>query len=264
MGNVDVELIRQARQPRESDRIKFCSTEEDTALAEIAEGDLASAPDPRFSREALLQTAIGRSVRDWRRRHDLNGLDLAKAAGISLGMLSRIENGTVSPSLGTLQAIGSALGVPVSGLISGYNERSRAVFVSSHYESLRERVSTSLVRETSTSTPLALDAVIVKLASEEDKRPMFDDQGTFFVYCLNGEVTYSHAKKKYAMAQGDSLTFEASGPHGIAMGTRFPVKLLVVRNHVVSKTPKAKAAANVGQDAAKTGDRLHSPVRPGP
>lgn len=236
MGNVDVDLVRRTRQPRESDRVKFCSPEKEAVLAENTESDPVPAPDPRFSREALLQTAIGRAVREWRRRHDLNGLDLAKAAGISLGMLSRIENGTVSPSLSTLQAIGSALGVPVSDLIGGYNEDSRAVFVSSHYASLRNKVSTSLVREVSTSAPLALDAVIVKLDSEEDKQPKFEERGTFFIHCLSGEVTYSHAKKKYPMVPGDSLTFEASGPHGIAKGTRFPARLLIVRNHVTATT----------------------------
>jgi transcriptional regulator with XRE-family HTH domain len=264
MGNVDVDLIRRARQPRESERVEFCSTEEDAALAEISEGDLASTPDPRFSREALLQTAIGRAVRDWRRRHDLNGLDLAKAAGISLGMLSRIENGTVSPSLSTLQAIGSALGVPVSDLIGGYNEHSRAVFVSSHYAGLRNKVSTSLVREVSTSLPLALDAVIVKLDSEEDKQPKFEERGTFFVHCLSGEVTYAHAKKKYPMAQGDSLTFEASGPHGVAMGTRFPAKLLIVRNHVAAKPVKDGAMANARQAVANAAESLRASSRQRP
>jgi transcriptional regulator with XRE-family HTH domain len=248
MGNIDVELIRQARQPRESDRVKFCSTEEDTALAEIAEGDPASAPDPRFSREALLQTAIGRAVRDWRRRYDLNGRELAKAAGISLGMLSRIENGTVSPSLGTLQAIASALGVPVSGLIGGYNEHSRAVFVFSHYESLRDKVSTSLVRAVSTSTPLALDALVVRLESEHDAKPMFEERGTFFVYCLGGEATYSHSAKRYSMSPGDSLTFEAVGPHGVVKCAGYPVKLLVVRNHVAPRPSKDGAVVNARQD----------------
>jgi transcriptional regulator with XRE-family HTH domain len=251
MGNVDVDLIRQAPQARESDRVEFCSTEKDTVLAEIAENDLASARDPRFSREALLQTAIGRAVREWRKRHDLNGPDLAKAAGISLGMLSRIENGTVSPSLGTLQAIGSALGVPVSDLIGGYNEHSRAVFVSSHYASLRDRVAPSLVREVSTSTPLALDALVVRLESEHDAKPMFEERGTFFVYCLGGEATYLHAAKKYPMSSGDSLTFDASDAHGVVKCTRYPVKLLVVRNHLAPKAVKAKVMANARQDDAR-------------
>lgn len=215
-------------------------------MADTAGSDPASSPNPRFSREAILQIAIGRAVRDWRRRHDLNGLDLAKAAGISLGMLSRIENGNVSPSLGTLQAIGSALGVPVTDLIGGYyNEQSRAVFVSSHYASLRDKVSTSLVRELSTSLPLALEAIIVKLDSEGAKQPKFEDRGTFFVYCLAGGVTYSHASKRYSMAPGDSLTFEASGAHGVTKGTQFPVKLLIVRNYQASKVVKAKAMATV-------------------
>ena len=39
MGNVDVDLVRRTRQPRESDRVKFCSPEKEAVLAENTESD---------------------------------------------------------------------------------------------------------------------------------------------------------------------------------------------------------------------------------
>ena len=65
-----------------------------------------------------LELALGVQIRLFRRQHDLSVSDLASAAGISTGMLSKIENGQISPSLATLQAIASALGTPISSLFS--------------------------------------------------------------------------------------------------------------------------------------------------
>lgn len=219
MGKVDVNLVAQARQ-----------------VAQRVKSAPLHGPDQT---NGLLQIALGRAVRDYRRRHDLNGIDLANAAGISFGMLSRIENGTVSPSLSTLQAIGTALGVPVTDLIGRYNEQSRAVFVSSRHEGPMGEVSTSLIREISSSTPLAMHAFIVRLTSEQDRQQRLEERGTFYVYCLSGEVTYAHAAERYSMGPGDSLTFEASGAHGVTKGTRFPVKLLIVRNYQAYRTVAA-------------------------
>jgi DNA-binding XRE family transcriptional regulator len=61
-----------------------------------------------------LEQALGTQVRSLRRQLDLTVSDLAAAAAISIGMLSKIENGQISPSLATLQAIASALNVPIT------------------------------------------------------------------------------------------------------------------------------------------------------
>jgi transcriptional regulator with XRE-family HTH domain len=41
----------------------------------------------------------------------MTGMNLATAAGISVSMLSKVENGAISPSLNTLQSLSSALGL---------------------------------------------------------------------------------------------------------------------------------------------------------
>ena len=53
----------------------------------------------------LLEEAIGREVRNFREKLGLTIAELAKSSGISAGMLSKIENGTTSPSLSTLQSL---------------------------------------------------------------------------------------------------------------------------------------------------------------
>jgi transcriptional regulator with XRE-family HTH domain len=73
--------------------------------------------------ERNLESAIGREVRALRHQHGLTVADLARATGLSIGMLSKIENGITSPSLTTLQGLAHAFSVPVTTFFKSYEER---------------------------------------------------------------------------------------------------------------------------------------------
>ncbi|TIV39283.1 MAG: helix-turn-helix transcriptional regulator, partial [Mesorhizobium sp.] len=83
----------------------------------------------RDTREKVLEVAIGHEVRAFRKKLGITVADLAAATDISLGMLSKIENGITSPSLTTLQALSRALGVPVTAFFRRFEEEHSAVFV---------------------------------------------------------------------------------------------------------------------------------------
>ena len=85
----------------------------------------------RESRENNLELAIGHEVRTLRKKLGLTVTDLANATGISSGMLSKIENGNISPSLSSLQALSGALGIPLTALFRGFEERRSASYVKS-------------------------------------------------------------------------------------------------------------------------------------
>jgi transcriptional regulator with XRE-family HTH domain len=76
-----------------------------------------------------LEISIGREVRRAREQLNLTLNDLAKASKISGGMLSKIENGGTSLSLGSLQALSKALHVPLTSFFRGYEETREATFV---------------------------------------------------------------------------------------------------------------------------------------
>jgi transcriptional regulator with XRE-family HTH domain len=83
----------------------------------------------RDTPEKVLEVAIGREVRAFRKKLGITVADLAAGTGLSLGMLSKIENGITSPSLTTLQVLSRALGVPVTAFFRRYEEERSAVFV---------------------------------------------------------------------------------------------------------------------------------------
>ena len=79
--------------------------------------------------EHKLEVAIGRQVRTFRKKLDLTVSGLAKLAGVSNGMLSKIENGIASPSLATIQSLATALQVPVTAFFRKYEEERDEMFV---------------------------------------------------------------------------------------------------------------------------------------
>ena len=85
--------------------------------------------DPHRVREITernLEAAIGREVRTFRRQQGMTVADLANVTGLSIGMLSKIENGNTSPSLTTLQVLSHAFSVPVTAFFKSYEERREA------------------------------------------------------------------------------------------------------------------------------------------
>ena len=68
-----------------------------------------------------LDRFIGNVIRELRLKDNLTIAEVAAQAGISRGMVSKIENGQVSTSLGTLSKIAQALGVSLAHLFRHYN-----------------------------------------------------------------------------------------------------------------------------------------------
>jgi len=64
--------------------------------------------------------ALGNAIRKLRHKNRLTIGEIAAQAGLSTGMLSKIENGQVTMSLETLDRVAGALGSPVSDLLREY------------------------------------------------------------------------------------------------------------------------------------------------
>ena len=62
--------------------------------------------------EKVLEVTIGREISASRKQQNITVAELAAETNLSIGMLSKIENGNTSPSLSTLQTISNALSVP--------------------------------------------------------------------------------------------------------------------------------------------------------
>ena len=185
------------------------------------------------ARENKLEVAIGRQVHEFRQKLGMTVADLSRQAGLSAGMLSKIENGQTSPSRATLQALSSALNVPVTAFFRKFEEQRDATFVKAGEGLAIERRGTRAGHQYhllghSIGKSLVVEPYLVTLSETSDVFPIFQHAGQEFVYIVEGEVTYRHGDKLYEMAEGDSLFFDADAPHGPEELKRLPIRLLSV------------------------------------
>jgi DNA-binding XRE family transcriptional regulator len=178
-------------------------------------GSLAPAESPPRSLEA----GIGTEVRKLRKSLDLTVAELGVAAGISSGMLSKIENGAISPSLATLDALAKALNVPISSLFAETEERRDCSFVKASQGVRIERRGTKAGHRYdllghSLSGEIGVEPYLITLKEDAVSYTNFRHAGVEFLYMLSGKVRYRHADRLYLMEPGDALFFDSSARHG--------------------------------------------------
>jgi transcriptional regulator with XRE-family HTH domain len=180
-----------------------------------------------------LEAAIGKGVRVFRKAAGYGLVELAKLAGLSSGMLSRIENGTISPSLATLQAVARALQVPVTSLFREFDEVRDTTFVRAGKGLRVSREGPRIGHEYrilghTTSKRMAMEPYLMSYTNAAEVFSVFQRAGNEFIYILEGRLTYRHGNKLYCMSPGDSLLFDAEVPHGPEELLAVPVKYIAV------------------------------------
>lgn len=218
--------------------MKSRADEKTTQDEDFHGGRPAFSQDPHAVREPKennLEMAIGHEVRAYRKKLGITVTDLAAATGISLGMLSKIENGNISPSLTTLQSLSRALGVPLTALFRGYEEPRNAVFVKAGEGVELERRGTRAGHQynllghiDNNSSGVIVEPYLISLTADSDVFPTFQHEGMEFLYMLEGEVVYRHGDKLFPMEPGDSLFFDADAPHGPEKLVKLPAKYLSI------------------------------------
>ena len=204
----------------------------------LPKGKPAFSQDPHRVRELTernLEAAIGREVRSFRRQQGLTVADLAAATGLSIGMLSKIENGNTSASLTTLQVLAHAFSVPITAFFKGYEERREVQHVREGEHLEVERRGTRAGHQYnllghigSNDSGVVVEPYIITLSTEADVFPSFQHEGLELLYVLEGEVTYRHGDQLFHLKPGDSLFFDADAPHGPEILNRLPARYLSI------------------------------------
>ena len=168
----------------------------------------ASAPDAEF------EVNVGKRLRVLRTEHELSLRLLAEMSGLNVNTLSLIENGRTSPSVSTLQQLARALQVPISAFFEMDEPTQSIVF-----QKAGQRPRAAFAHGTAEDMGAGLtlhggQPLLVTLHSGADSglSPIVHT-GYEFVYCLEGQLTYTIEDHNYALEAGDSLIFEAHLPH---------------------------------------------------
>lgn len=178
-----------------------------------------------------LEQSIGAQVRFHRKLIGLTGAELAGSAGISTGMLSKIENGQISPSLGMLQTIAEALAVPIATLFATHEERRDCSFVRAGQGARIQRRGTKVGHQYellghSLDGPIVVEPYLITLTEDAVPFTAFQHDGIEFIYMLTGEVIYAHADRSYHLRPGDAILFDSAAAHGPETLLKLPMTYL--------------------------------------
>ena len=171
-------------------------------------------------RKAKISRAIGVSLKEIRQDQNLTAKELSDLSGISAGMISRIENGLVSPSISSLEALALALQTSIISLFreahSGHTDCTlvrngegikSTRMAGNHYH---EFVNLAL----HSRKELRFQARRVELERDRGHPPTYVGQGVVFVQVLQGEAIYRYGQQQFTLATGDSISVDAELSHG--------------------------------------------------
>lgn len=191
------------------------------------------APATRGPSGESLAIAVGKEIKNLRLSLSMAANQLAEAAGLSNGMLSKIERGSTTPSFATLVAISSALKVPVARLFASHEQRA-------DYSLVRAGKGISVQRRGSKtgldyellghllSGEKYVEPYLVTLSSDSSTSPGFQHTGIEFMYVLQGSMAYRYADAVVELRPGDTMVFDANSIHGHERLIDAPVKYLSV------------------------------------
>jgi transcriptional regulator with XRE-family HTH domain len=160
------------------------------------------------------EITVGNRLRELRAARDLSMRALAHACGLSANTIGLIERGKTSPSVSTLQALATALHVPITAFFEDRAPTKSVVFTPANDraqvalpDGVLERLGTGLPEQCFQPLVLRLEP-----GGNSGLDPIVHT-GHEFVLCMDGCLVYEVEGVRYTLDKGDSLLFEAHLPH---------------------------------------------------
>ena len=175
-------------------------------------------PEAASVARPALERYLGSVIRALRQRDHLTIADVASQAGISRGMLSKIETGQAAMSLDTLSRIAQALGVSMAQMFRDYElpaGGAQLVKAAEGMEVVRrgtKRGHTYHLLAYDKGPRKSFEPFLVTMDDASEVFPSFEHPGTEFIYLLKGKIEYRHGKQTYVLEPGDALDLPRRRP----------------------------------------------------
>jgi transcriptional regulator with XRE-family HTH domain len=167
-----------------------------------------------------IEQKIGAVIRQQRLANGLTLSDVASGAGLSRGMLSRVETGRATASLEKLERICLALGISMSDVfrsIEGKSGFAQHIKRKDHMEVVRSGTRHGHAYKLLSyerGPKKAFEPFLIEMDKDSDVYPRFRHPGTEFLYMLSGRMEYRLGEHAYLLEPGDTLTFSGEIEHG--------------------------------------------------
>jgi transcriptional regulator with XRE-family HTH domain len=220
--------------------------------------DPAASPGPLD--RALEASKVGSRLRTERERLGISLRELARRVGVSPSLVSQIELDRVNPSVSTLYALVTELGMTMSDVFGDSAGEKRVVRGLREESGLAERPETRLVlnlasgvrweRLTSQDDPDVefLYVVYPVGAASCPEDALTTHGGKEYGYVSSGTLGVRVGFEEYELRPGGSIAFDSTSPHRLWAIGREPVHAIWV---VIGRTADPRAAAPSPPEAAR-------------
>jgi transcriptional regulator with XRE-family HTH domain len=156
----------------------------------------------------LKQKVIGQHVRQLRQRAGLSARALGARTAFSASFISQLENGLVSPSIGSMQKIAAALGVTLGEFFTQAGQGASGVIVRAR-DRVRFASQWSNADLESAGAGRRLEVVVIHLESggRTGKHPYGHDGAEDYAYVLKGPVRLTLGPDSEVLRTGDAVCF---------------------------------------------------------
>ncbi len=185
---------------------------------------------------------IGRRVREVRKNRGLTIKETALGVGVSVGLISQIENEQVTPAISTLMKIASYLGVDITYFFQAEQTtepftvvKAKERFASPHRSGGRDLdLGYNYEALAFKQAKKHMEPFIVTFDIKDKKDVVFfSHEGEEFVHIIEGKVEFCIGDKTAVLEEEDSLYFDSTQPHGYrAIGNKPCRGLVVIYNRV--------------------------------
>jgi transcriptional regulator with XRE-family HTH domain len=159
---------------------------------------------------------VGKRAKDRRKELGISIKQLAKQTNLSSALLSRIENGFISPSISTLQRMSDKLDVDIAYFFQIDDQKGYAISYRGKRQTMKSGRGSYLVEPLTNGMENAfMDVAIVTLEDKSDKEvELIQHNGQEFLYVLEGKRELTLGEKKFVLNKGDAAYFLCEIPHG--------------------------------------------------
>jgi transcriptional regulator with XRE-family HTH domain len=223
-----------------------------TAPRSASKSSSASRKSSDATGSHLNGAVIGRKLRAERERQGLTVREMARRVDVSPSLVSQIERGLVTPSVGTLWSITAELGLAMDGLFTDTEhgreqgaaavgngrmaptQRAPSVVQRSHSRQ-HIRLAGGVAWERLTAQPDdQVEFLYVRYEAGAESCPensFFRHGGKEYAYLLEGRLGLQIGFDRYELSPGDSVSFESHNPHRLwAIGDEPATAIWVIIN----------------------------------
>jgi transcriptional regulator with XRE-family HTH domain len=144
---------------------------------------------------------------------------VAEMSGLGKGLLSKVENFRVTPSLPTIAKLSEALGLSLAELFEGLDDKPKLSIVRANErkEVERNRDQSDILYHSLAHrrADRNMDPFILTVPAGGGRREAMPHEGEEFMLILKGSVSFEYEGEVHEMKEGDSAYFDAEIDHRV-------------------------------------------------